>query len=172
MLKKITGKIKNQRNHKEYNKGICIWEQNINAYLEFTGKVHKGKREETHQFDRRLCFSAKNSILHVKGKDIDICYDYGVVVKQPRIKTQKRDTKCEQITRIVEHSVYLDLGHGKSVRIIPGLFILAFRNNIVVVHPHDIHCDCVETAVKMLDSKKVEHLPSAHCSAIVRVEKK
>lgn len=143
------------------------------VYEKFSGRVNGEKYIETRQFDRRLIFSAKDNVLNVKGKDIDISFDRGVVVSQPIIIPDKRETECNQLTHIIEYSVYLDLGAGCSVRITPGSFILAFQNSVVVVYPPQVHADNAIDAAKALDSdsKKLESFPSTKLSAISRLDK-
>lgn len=159
-----------QGSGKGHQKSVCIWEQNIDAYLEYTGKVHNEDRIETRQFDRQLVLVAKNNVLHVKGRDINIAFDIGVVVTQPHIKPQHRNTECEQVSHIIEHTVYLDFGDGRSVRITVGSFIIAYGNTVVLVSPPDCGNNVEETH-KSLESKNLDNFACATDPVLVEVSK-
>ncbi len=151
------GKLDDKKGSKDKYQNVCVWEQNINAYLKFSGKVYNEKFVETRQFDRELVFTAKDSVLYVKGHDLELAFDKGIIVEQPRIKPEKRDTNCKQIARIIEHEVSLEFHNGKRVRLVSGSFMIAHKNSIVVIRSN-VCGDNVEEVARNLKHEDQDSL--------------
>lgn len=152
---------------------VCFWEQRIDAYVQFFGVYWSGGIPDPSDpnppapnlvklinLDRPYNLVAQDNLFILSAADGSTTpYAFQVgAIGAPQVAVCKRDTECNQIVKIVEHSVHVNGGQNLLV---PGTIILSLNGNLVVVLPPV--CEELTTATslkaKVLDaSKKVEEL--------------
>jgi hypothetical protein len=130
--------VTNENRQEEFHTNICVWEQIIDAYLQFTGILAGtgGIVTKTLQFDRSFRFTAQENTLIVQAQDPNatqyFSFNTSVVVTQPIITPTKRITNCNQFVRIIEHPVFIDISPYESALIPVNSLIIAENGQVAV----------------------------------------
>lgn len=153
---------------------VCFWEQKIDAYLQFIGLYWNNGVPDPEDpdppapnlvklinIDRPYNIVAQNNIFVISAADgstTPYAFQLGGIAA-PQVAICKRDTECNQVVKVVEHSVYVNGGQNLLV---PGTLIFALLNSLYIILPDPI-CENGSTSAtlkaELLEaSKKLDDL--------------
>lgn len=137
----VKASVNAQINFEKEEADICVWEQVINAYVQFLAIREDGDDTIINilQFDREFELSAKGDHVILTSGDQSRAYDF-LFTFPPEITPCKRETDCNQLVRIVENSVYVDIDAFASVLITPFTLVIAEDGNLLVLSFESLIC--------------------------------
>ena len=137
--------------HKPDRSSVCVWEQKIDAYLQFIGLYWSDGVPAMNDpnppapnlvklinLDRPYRIVAQNELFIIyaaDGSTTPFAFQLGGVAA-PDVRVCKRDTECTQVVNITEHAVYVNDGQNALV---PGTLIFAALGNLFIILPEE--CD-------------------------------
>jgi hypothetical protein len=149
---------------------VCFWEQKIDAYVQLLGLYWNGGLPDPNDpdppapnlvklinLDRPYNIVAQNNLFIVSAADgstTPYAFQFGGIAA-PQAVVCKRDTECNQIVKIVEHSVHVNGGQNLLV---PGTLITAIRGNLIIALPDPI---CEDSSSNSASSLKVKLLEAS-----------